>query len=56
MGQFGKISPYNFNKESFKFSDDGKFLYCSWSYMTDGIEEKREYRIDLEKATLEKTN
>ena len=56
MGQFGKISPYNFNKESFKFGDDGKSLYCSWSDMTDGIEEKREYRIDLEKATLEKTN
>lgn len=56
MGQFGKISPYNFNKESFKFGDDGKSLYCSWSDMTDGIEEKREYRIDLEKATLEKIN
>lgn len=56
MGQFGKISLYNFNKESFKFSDDGKFLYCSWSDMTDDIEEKREYRIDLEKATLEKIN
>lgn len=54
MGQFGKISPYNFNKESFKFSDDGKFLYCSWSDMTDGIEEKREYRIDLEKARVYK--
>ena len=56
MGQFGKISPYKFNKESFKFSDDGKFLYCSWSNMTNGIEENREYRIDLEKATLEKIN
>ena len=54
MGQFGKISPYNFNKESFKSSDDGKFLYCSWSDMTDGIEEKREYRIDLEKARVYK--
>lgn len=54
MGQFGKISPYNFNKESFKFSDDGKFLYCSWSDMTDGIEKKREYRIDLEKARVYK--
>ena len=54
MGQFGKISPYNFNKESFKFSDDGKFLYCSWSDITDGIEEKREYRIDLEKARVYK--
>ena len=55
MGQFEKINPYNFNKESFKFSDDGKILYCSWSNMTDGIEEKREYVIDLEKASIAKS-
>lgn len=55
MGQFGKISPYKFNKESFKFSDDGKILYCSWSNMTNGIEETREYVIDLEKASIEKS-
>ena len=55
MRQFGKISPYKFNKESFKFSDDGKILYCSWSNMTDGIEETREYVIDLEKASIAKS-
>ena len=55
MRQFGKISPYKFNKESFKFSDDGKFLYCSWSNMTNSIEETREYVIDLEKASIAKS-
>lgn len=56
MGQFGKINPKQFDKESFKFGDDGKSLYCSWSDMTDGIEQKQEYRIDLEKATVEKVS